>query len=42
LGFVTQTRAGFMTRDPRGEDVVADPPDVRKRQKYLFSRSIIV
>ena len=25
LGFVTQTRAGFMTRDPRGEDMVAIP-----------------
>jgi hypothetical protein len=25
LGFVTQARAGFVTRDPGGEDVVANP-----------------
>ncbi len=30
LGFVTQTRAGLMTQDPRGEDVVANPRAARR------------
>ena len=30
LGFVTQTRAGLMTRDPRGDDVVGNSRAARR------------
>ncbi len=33
LGFVAQTRAGLMTRDPRGEDVVANPRAGRRMKQ---------
>ena len=43
LGLMTQTRAGFMTRDPRKEDVVTIPrvvADVLKRPN-LFLQDLI-